>query len=116
LGVISGRGRDHTLGAFCRAQREQLVQRAPLFESAGALEVVELQIDGVGGGLRKGLRTRAGRKVDGAANAAQGRLDVVESNHFLTAATHAKMATSYLNTNRASQSERGAALQRNERQ
>ena len=82
LGVISGRGRDHALGTFFGAQREQLVQRAALFESAGSLQVVELQIDLVGGGLGKRLRTRAGRKVDGVANAAQGRLDVVESDHF----------------------------------
>src|SRR6266404_2445052 len=96
LRVISGRGCDHTLGTFFGAEREQLVQRAALFESARALEVVELQIDGVGGGLGKGLRTRARRKVDGAANTAQGRLDVIESNHFLTAATDARIATSYL--------------------
>src|ERR1700687_3930262 len=106
--MISGRCRDHALGAFFGAQREQLVQRAALLESAGSLEVVKLQIDGVGGGFGKGLRACARRKVDGAANAAQGRLDVVESNHFLTAAAHARMATSYLNTNPAAQSERGA--------
>src|ERR1700674_352716 len=96
LGVISGRGCNHALGALFGAEREQLVQGAAFFESAGSLEVVELQIDVVGSGLRKSLRTRAGRKVDGAANAAQGRLDVVESNHFLTAATDARIATSYL--------------------
>ena len=83
LGVISGRGRDHALGAFFGAEQEQLVQRAALFERAGSLQVVELQIDVVGGGLRKRLRTRAGRKVDRVANTAQGRLDVVESDHFL---------------------------------
>src|SRR5207245_3382872 len=96
LRVISGRGRDHTLRTFFGAQREQLVQRAALFESAGALEVVEFQIDGVGGGLGKGLRTCARRKIDGAANAAQGRLDVIESDHFLTAATDARIETYYL--------------------
>jgi hypothetical protein len=102
LRVISGRGRDHALGAFFGAEREQLVQRAALFESAGPLQVVELQIDLVGGGFGKRRRKRARRKVDGVANAAQGRLDVVESNHLPTAATDARMATSYLNTNEGS--------------
>ena len=96
LGVVSGRGGNHAPSAFFGTQREQLVQRAALFESARALEVVELQIDLVPGGLRERLRTRARRKVDGTANAAQGRLDVVEIDHFLTAATDARIETSYL--------------------
>src|ERR1019366_1639436 len=87
---ISGRGRDHALCAVFGAEQEQLVQRAALFERAGSLQVVELQIYVVGGGFRKRLRTRAGRKVDKVANTAQGRLDVVECDHFLTAATDTK--------------------------
>ncbi len=49
LCVISGRGRDHAPGTFFGAKREQLVQRAALFERAGSLQVVELQIDLIGG-------------------------------------------------------------------
>ena len=84
LGVISGRGCNHPLGAFFGAEREQLVQRAALLERAGALQVVELQVNLVAGGLGKCLRTRAGREVDGVANTAQGGLDVVESDHVLS--------------------------------
>jgi hypothetical protein len=77
LRVISRRGRDHALGTFFRTQQQQFVQRATFLESARPLQVVELQINLVGRGLGKRCRQRAGRKVYGIANAAQGRLDVI---------------------------------------
>ena len=42
LSMISGRGRDHTPGAFFGVEQEQLVKRAALFESPGPLQVIEL--------------------------------------------------------------------------
>jgi hypothetical protein len=42
--ITSGRG-DHALGAFFGGERQQLVQRAPLFESSGSLLIVEFEED-----------------------------------------------------------------------
>ncbi len=60
---------------------KQLVQRAALFECAGSLQIVELQIDGVAGQLGKSRGQSAGRKIDGLANAFEGGFDVGESDH-----------------------------------
>jgi hypothetical protein len=98
--VISCRGRDYPLSTFSSAEQEQFVQGTALFESAGSLQVVKLQINFVAGGLGKRRRKRARRKIDRAANAAQGRLDVIETKHFLAAPADAGMAISYLNKRR----------------
>src|ERR1700722_2747373 len=55
LSMVSGRGRDDTPIAFFTLQQEQLVQRASLFEGSRALQVIELEINLVTGGLRKCL-------------------------------------------------------------
>src|SRR6201998_1527470 len=73
LGVVSSRGCDHTARTFFGTEQEQFVERAPLLESAGALQVIELEVNVVGGGLRKRLGARARREIDGTADAAQGR-------------------------------------------
>ena len=51
LGVIAGAGRDDAALALRFAQGEQFVERAPLLERAGALQVFELQVEGHAGQL-----------------------------------------------------------------
>jgi hypothetical protein len=47
LRVISGGGSNHSALALFLGQREQLVQRASLFESSSSLLIVQLEKDGI---------------------------------------------------------------------
>jgi hypothetical protein len=49
--MVSGRGGNHPAGTFVSVEQKQLVERAALLEGAGALQIFELQINLVGGGL-----------------------------------------------------------------
>ena len=82
LRVVPCRSRNHSLIAFLRAHGQQFVQCAALFECAGPLQVVEFQINGIAGELRKSGGESAGRKIDRRANALQGSLDIGESDHW----------------------------------
>ena len=73
LRMIAGGGGDHATGAFIASQREQFVQRAALFESSGALLVIELQENGIVGQAGKCFRVRAGRDANVSANSVRER-------------------------------------------
>ena len=83
LRVVSRRSCNHSLIAFLRAHGQQFVQRAALFKRARPLQVVEFQINGIAGELRKSGGQSAGRKIDRRANALQCSLDVGESDHWI---------------------------------
>ena len=69
LGVIAGAGGDDSALALGFAEREELVERAALFERAGALEVLELEVQGQSGELGEMMRELAGGDVNGALDA-----------------------------------------------
>ena len=75
LGVVAGAGGDDAALALGLAEREQLVERAALFEGAGALQVFELEVQGQAGQLGEIVRELAGRDVDGLADARAGCLN-----------------------------------------
>ena len=81
LRMIARRCCDYATGAFILVQREQLVQRAPFFESSGALLVIELEEDGIVGQPRKCFRVGAGGYADVRANSVERGLDVGKLNH-----------------------------------
>ncbi len=81
LGMIAGGGCDHAVGAFFLVKREQFIQRAALFECAGALLVVELEEDGVIGEAGECFRMRAGRNADVGADSIESGLDIGELDH-----------------------------------
>ena len=82
LGVVAGAGGDDAALALCLVEREQLVERAALFEGAGALEVLKLQMQGQAGELGEMVRELAGRDIDGLADAGAGGLDAGEGDGF----------------------------------
>ena len=82
LGVVAGAGGDDAALALGFAQREQLVERAALFEGAGALQVFKLQVQRQAGQLGEMMRELAGRDVDGVADARARGLDAGESDGF----------------------------------
>ena len=78
LGVVAGRHGHDAAGPVLRAERQQLVEGAPLLEGGRELQVLELH-DHVGaehGGQR--LRPGAGRALDGAGDPLGGGQHVVE--------------------------------------
>src|ERR1700677_2646673 len=85
LRMISSRRGNHALGSLFGGEREQLVQRAPFFESSGSLLVVELKEDLAVGKRRKGFRVGAGRNANGCAYPAQRSLNILDSDHGVRA-------------------------------
>ncbi len=81
LRMVAGGGGDHAASAFLAGEREQFVQGAPLFESAGALLVVELEKDGIVGKAGKCFRVSAGGDADVGANSVESGLDVGKLDH-----------------------------------
>ena len=73
LRMIAGGCGDHAAGAFVRSESEQFIQRAALFESSGALLVVEFEEDGIVGEAGKCFRVSAGRDADVRANSVRER-------------------------------------------
>ena len=69
LGMIAGAGGDDSALALGFAEGEELVEGPALFERAGALEILELQVQGESGELGEVMRELAGRDVDGALDA-----------------------------------------------
>src|ERR1700730_401188 len=93
LSVVPGRGRNHSLVALFLGQSQQLVQRATFLERRGPLQVVEFQINGIAGELRKSCGNRAGREIDGLANAFERGLDVGESDHLLHSTRESRISS-----------------------
>src|SRR5579862_5653652 len=81
LGVVSRRSRNHSPIALLFRQGQQFIQSAALLESAGSLQVIQLQINGVAGQLRKSRGNRAGREINGLTNPFKSGLDVGKSDH-----------------------------------
>jgi len=69
LGMIAGTGGDNSALALGFAEGEQLVERAALFKGAGALEILELEVQGQSGKLGEVMRELAGRNVNGVLDA-----------------------------------------------
>ena len=80
LGVIAGAGGDDAAAALVVGEGEDLVERAALFEGAGALQVVELEEDLLAGHLGKPGGVARGREVDVAADALLRGADGVEGD------------------------------------
>ena len=81
LRMIAGRCGDHTAGTFIMVKSEQFVQRSPLFESAGALLIIELEEDRIVGKPGKCLRVGAGRDANVRPNSVERGLDVRKLDH-----------------------------------
>ena len=75
LGVIAGAGGDDASAALFGSEREDFVERSALFEGSGALQIVELEEDGLADHLRKAGGMARGREVKMAANALARGLD-----------------------------------------
>src|SRR5579864_35041 len=75
LGVVPRRGGDYAAGTLFGSQRQQFVERAAFLESAGALQIIELEINRIPGVLGEIFRAGAWRQIDGVTNASHGRLD-----------------------------------------
>ena len=73
LRVVAGAGGDHAARALLRRELQQPVQRAALLEGAGALQVLELEIDRMAGKLGEIVRDLAGRIVEEHRGCARGR-------------------------------------------
>ena len=82
LGVVAGAGGDDSALALGFAEGEELVERAALFERAGALQVLELEVQGQAGEFGEMMRELAGRDVDGALDARAGGLNAGKSYGF----------------------------------
>ncbi len=78
LRMVAGAGGDDSALALDFIEREQLVERAALFEGAGTLQVFQLEVNGQPGQLREMMREMAGRDVDRFADAGAGRLNAGE--------------------------------------
>src|ERR1700730_1660534 len=78
--IAGGRG-DHTARAFLAVESKKFIQGAPLFESTGALLVIELEENGIVGEAGKCFRVRAGRDAYVRANSVESGLDVRELDH-----------------------------------
>ena len=61
LGVISGTRGDYASLLVVRTQGENLVQRASFLEGTGALQIFQLEVNGLAADLRDTGRRRAGR-------------------------------------------------------
>src|SRR5271157_5224613 len=81
LGMISGGRGDHAVSAFFWIERQEFVQRAALFESSGALLVVELQEDGIVGESGECFGVRAGRDSNVIADSFERGLNVGKLDH-----------------------------------
>jgi hypothetical protein len=82
--MIAGARSDHAAAFFIVAEQQNAVQRAALFESSGALQIIQLQIHLLTGHLGKGSRALAGREVDEIANSLFGLLYLYQGNvHIL---------------------------------
>jgi hypothetical protein len=81
LGVVARARGDHAARPLLRAQAEQPVQRAPLLERAGALQVLQLQVQPPGDGVGKPQRRRARREEDAARKAVPGGADLSAGEH-----------------------------------
>ena len=82
LGVIAGAGGDDSALALGFAEGEELVEGAALFERAGSLEVLELEMQRQPGELGKMMRELAWRDVDGALDARAGGLNADKGYGF----------------------------------
>src|SRR5947208_2648411 len=86
LSVVScGRSNDATI-SLLSTQRKKFVESSALLESSRTLQVVEFEINGITGVLRKIFRTRAGREIDGVANAGHRSMDVGERKRVIESA------------------------------
>src|SRR4029077_17301506 len=81
LGVIPRGGRNYAVVSLFASKREQFVQRAALFKSAGALLIVQLQKNGVASQLGKSLGVSARRDADVAADAIEGCANIRKIDH-----------------------------------
>jgi hypothetical protein len=64
LGVVARAGGDDPAGALLRIEAQQPVQRSPVLEGAGPLQVLELQIERVRDDVLEAPSARAGRRDD----------------------------------------------------
>jgi hypothetical protein len=83
--MIASRSGNHSLGSLFGGEREQFIQRAPLFESSCALLIVEFEKYLALGNCGKGFRVRARRNANGLAYPAHRRLDILDPNHSVRA-------------------------------
>ena len=68
LSMVSGAGGNNSTLLFAVLKRKDLVERAPLLESPGALKIVELKENLLARHLRQLVRVRRGRKINVAVN------------------------------------------------
>ena len=61
LGVVPGRAGDDARRRLRRAQPQELVERAPVLEGGGVLQVLELEVDRGPRQVRQGARPGTGR-------------------------------------------------------
>src|SRR5712691_4847533 len=78
--MIAGRGGDHAFLLLLGRKLGEGITRAAFFETAGALEIIELGINFHPGQLAEWDRLWAGRFVDRAFNAAGSCFDVAEGS------------------------------------
>ena len=76
LGVVAGRDGEHAAGALGGGELGHLVERAPLLERGGELQVLELQEHLAAADRRQGARFEAGGLADLAAQPRSGAVDV----------------------------------------
>ena len=78
LGVVAGAGGDDAAPALLVGEGKDLVERAALLESAGALQVVELEEDLLAGHLGEARGVAGGREINVAADALACGADRIE--------------------------------------
>ena len=78
LCVVARAGSDHAALALGFTQCQKFVERAALFEGAGALQVFKLQVERQAGQFGEMVRKMAGRRVDGFPDTGTRRLKAFE--------------------------------------
>ena len=81
LRVVAGAGSHHPALALVRSEQRELVRRAALLEGAGAVQVLQLEVDPGPAQLAERLGERAGGDRHDSADAVACRDDVLQGDH-----------------------------------
>src|SRR4051812_43588227 len=79
--MVARAGRNHAAAALLRGHERQLVGGAALLEGTGALQALQLEVDGRAAQIAERPRARARGDLDVAADALAGGEDVLERDH-----------------------------------
>ena len=82
LRVVAGAGGHYAAAPLLLRHQRQLVRCATLLERTGALQALQLEVDGRAAEVAEGPRARARSDLDVAADALAGGEDVLERDHW----------------------------------